>query len=55
MERNPGDPETLSDEAEIIGWKKVLQSDSARYRQLGNAVAVPVARWIGERIVEVSP
>ena len=30
------------------------QSDSARYRQLGNAVAVPVARWIGERIMIVS-
>ena len=30
------------------------QSDSARYRQLGNAVAVPVARWIGKRITEVS-
>lgn len=29
-------------------------SDSARYRQLGNAVAVPVARWIGQRITEVS-
>lgn len=28
------------------------QSDSARYRQLGNAVAVPVARWIGQRIME---
>lgn len=24
------------------------QSDSARYRQLGNAVAVPVAEWIGK-------
>jgi len=31
----------------------VPQSDSARYRQLGNAVAVPVARWIGTRIMEV--
>ena len=28
------------------------QSDSARYRQLGNAVAVPVAEWIGRRIAE---
>lgn len=28
------------------------QSDSARYRQMGNAVAVPVAEWIGRRIVE---
>ena len=35
------------------------QSDSARYRQLGNAVAVPVAEWLGRRIVaaemEVNP
>jgi DNA (cytosine-5)-methyltransferase 1 len=30
------------------------QSDSARYRQLGNAVCVPVAEWIGRRIVEAS-
>lgn len=29
-------------------------SDSARYRQLGNAVAVPVARWIAARIAEVA-
>lgn len=27
------------------------QADSARYRQLGNAVAVPVAEWIGKRIM----
>ncbi len=27
------------------------QSDSARYRQLGNAVCVPVAHWIGSRIL----
>jgi DNA (cytosine-5)-methyltransferase 1 len=27
------------------------QSDSARYRQLGNAVCVPVAEWLGRRIV----
>ena len=29
-------------------------SDSARYRQMGNAVAVPVVEWLGRRIVEVS-
>ena len=28
-------------------------SDSARYRMLGNAVAVPVAEWIGRRIMAV--
>ena len=35
------------------GWTDG-QSDSARYRQLGNAVAVPVIRWIGERITEAA-
>lgn len=30
------------------------QADSHRYKQLGNAVAVPVARWIGERIMAAS-
>lgn len=33
------------------GWTDG-QSDSARYRQLGNAVTVNVAEWIGRRIVE---
>jgi DNA (cytosine-5)-methyltransferase 1 len=31
------------------GWT-AGQSDSVRYRQLGNAVAVPVAEWIGRRV-----
>ncbi len=29
-------------------------SDSVRYRQLGNAVAVPVVEWILRRIVAVA-
>lgn len=29
------------------------QSDAARYRQLGNAVAVPVAAWITARLTAV--
>lgn len=33
------------------GWTDG-QSDTVRYRQLGNAVAVPVAEWIGRRIME---
>lgn len=33
---------------------KRLMSDSARYKMLGNAVAVPVARWIMRRIKEES-
>ena len=35
----------------ISGWTAVNdQSDTARYRQLGNAVAVPVVEWIGRRL-----
>jgi DNA (cytosine-5)-methyltransferase 1 len=33
------------------GWT-AGESDSARYRMLGNAVAVPVIRWIAKRIGE---
>lgn len=33
--------------------KMAKDSRTYRYRQLGNAVAVPVARWIGERIAAV--
>jgi len=31
----------------------VEQADSARYKQMGNAVAVPVVEWIMARLVEV--
>lgn len=34
------------------GWTDG-QSDSARYRQLGNAVSRPVVEWIGKRMVNV--
>jgi DNA (cytosine-5)-methyltransferase 1 len=30
------------------------QADFHRYKQLGNAVSVPVAKWIGERIMKVT-
>jgi DNA (cytosine-5)-methyltransferase 1 len=37
------------------GWTAIDgMSDSARYRMLGNAVAVPVVEWIGRRIVTMS-
>jgi len=35
------------------GWT-AGQSDTARYRQMGNAVTVNVAEWIGRRIVEAA-
>lgn len=35
----------------IFGWT-FGQADTPRYRQLGNAVAVPCAEWIGRRIMD---
>lgn len=35
------------------GWTDG-QNDGARYRQLGNAVAVPVVEWIGRRMMNAS-
>jgi len=32
------------------GWW-LMQADGPRYRQLGNSMAVPVIRWIGEQIM----
>jgi len=34
------------------GWT-TGQSDSVRYRQLGNAVAVPVVEWIARRLTQI--
>ena len=40
--------------AQRVDEKKGLveQADSARYKQMGNAVAVPVVEWIFNRLVE---
>lgn len=41
-----------------LGWTPLLFSevdecpDTPRYRATGNSMAVPVMRWIGERIAE---
>ena len=37
-----------------IPWRKATESpDGPRYKTLGNSMAVPVMRWIGERIAKV--
>jgi len=39
-----------------IAWRgKDTSPDSRRYKALGNSMAVPVMRWIGERIQDASP
>lgn len=35
------------------GWTSE-QADTVRYKQLGNAVSVPVTEWIGRRIIAAS-
>ena len=37
-----------------IGWKGKQAPDAHRYKAMGNSMAVPVMRWIGERIGLVS-
>lgn len=36
-----------------IPWRKGMAPDGPRYKALGNSMAVPVMRWIGERIQSV--
>jgi len=48
-ERLQGFPDGHTD----IGWKGKPTPDSHRYKAMGNSMAVPVMRWIGERIQEV--
>jgi len=50
-ERLQGFPDNYTN----IPWRKAIDSpDGPRYKALGNSMAVPVMRWIGERIKLVS-
>lgn len=41
------------DDYTAIPWKRKLAPDGQRYRAMGNSMAVPVMRWLGERITQV--
>lgn len=45
-ERLQGFPDDYTD----IPYRNKLASDGPRYKALGNSMAVPVMRWIGQRI-----
>jgi len=49
-ERLQGFPDGHTD----IGWNGKPTPDSHRYKAMGNSMAVPVMRWIGQRIKERS-
>jgi DNA (cytosine-5)-methyltransferase 1 len=38
------------DDYTLIPWRKAQSPDSARYKAMGNSMAVPVMNWIGTRI-----
>jgi DNA (cytosine-5)-methyltransferase 1 len=42
------------DDYTLIPWREKEAPDGPRYKALGNSMAVPVMRWIGERIEAVS-
>ena len=50
-ERLQGFPDgwTITDDTP---WQEHPKPDGPRYAQMGNAVTVPVAEWIGRRIME---
>ena len=41
------------DDYTLVDYRGKPASDGPRYKALGNSIAVPVMRWIGERIVAV--
>lgn len=41
------------DDYTLIPWRRSLAADGPRYKALGNSMAVPVMRWIGQRIQTV--
>lgn len=41
------------DDYTLIPWRKKIATDGPRYKAIGNSMAVPVMRWIGERIQKV--
>jgi DNA (cytosine-5)-methyltransferase 1 len=41
------------DDYTLVEYRGKLASDGSRYKALGNSMAVPVMRWIGERIAAV--
>lgn len=43
----------FSDDFTLVPYRNRMMADGPRYKMLGNSMAVPVMRWIGERIAAV--
>ena len=42
------------DDHTLIPWRGKMAPEGPRYKALGNSMAVPVMRWIGERISQMN-
>ena len=43
----------FSDDFTLVPHRGKLAADGPRYKAIGNSMAVPVVRWLGERIAAV--
>ena len=43
----------IPDDYTLVEYRGKPAADGPRYRALGNSMAVPVMRWVGERIAEI--
>jgi DNA (cytosine-5)-methyltransferase 1 len=46
-------PQGFPDDFTLVPYRGRMMADGPRYKMLGNSMAVPVVRWIGERIASV--
>jgi DNA (cytosine-5)-methyltransferase 1 len=44
----------MPDDHTLVPYRGKPMADGPRYRMIGNSMAVPVMRWIGERIATVA-
>ncbi len=43
----------IPDDYTLVEYRGKPAADGPRFRALGNSMAVPVMRWVGERIAEI--
>lgn len=43
----------MPDDHTLIEWRGKPAPDTLRYKAIGNSMAVPVMKWIGERLEKV--
>jgi len=42
------------DDFTLVPYRRGMAADGPRYRALGNSMAVPVLRWLGQRLSKIN-